>query len=85
VWLICWVIQIYIIVCIVRVALSWLDLQGGGTIFASIGTIAYSVTEPVFRMVRSRMPKMGDLPVDLSPAIVIIGLGVLREIICSLG
>lgn len=84
-WLICWAIQIYILVCIIRVVLSWLDMGDSGTIFASIGTISWSLTEPVFRMVRSRMPRIGDLPIDFSPAIVILTLGLLREVVCSLG
>jgi uncharacterized protein YggT (Ycf19 family) len=84
VFLLCIVIQIYFVICIVRVIMSWLDMGGTGTILDSIGQVAIMLTEPLFRTVRNYLPRMGDLPIDLSPIVVFLALGVLRQIFCSL-
>jgi uncharacterized protein YggT (Ycf19 family) len=42
------------------------------------------LTEPLFGTVRRYMPQMGDLPIDLSPIVVFLALGFLRQIFCSL-
>jgi YggT family protein len=77
-------IQIYLVICVVRVIMSWLDMGGSGTIMDSIGQIAIMLTEPLFRTVRNYMPRMGDLPIDLSPLVVFLALGFLRTIVCGL-
>ena len=78
----CWFIQIYVIICVVRVVLSWVPLGDESGILGSISTIAYTVTEPLFNTIRRSIPAFGDLPIDLSPAIVILGLGILRQLFC---
>ena len=83
-FLLCLIIQIYFIICVVRVIMSWLDLGGSGTILDSIGQIAIMLTEPLFRTVRHYMPRMGDLPIDLSPIVVFLALAALRTIFCGL-
>lgn len=82
--LLCVLTEIYLVICVVRVIMSWLDMGGSGTILDSIGQIAIMLTEPLFRTVRQFMPRMGDLPIDLSPIIVFIALGFLRQIFCGL-
>jgi uncharacterized protein YggT (Ycf19 family) len=77
----CWLIQAYIIVCIVRVIMSFVPSQGESVV-STIGTITYSLTEPLFAFVRRGLPRVGDLPIDFSPAIVIFALGIIRTIIC---
>lgn len=49
----------------------------------AISTITYSLTEPLFATVRRGMPTVGDLPIDFSPAVVIIVLGLIRQVICG--
>lgn len=80
--LICILISVYLVICVVRVVISWLDMGGSGTILDSIGQIAIVLTEPVFASVRRYMPQMGDLPIDLSPLVVFLALGFLRQIFC---
>jgi uncharacterized protein YggT (Ycf19 family) len=82
--LVCILIQVYLVICVVRVVMSWLDMGGGGTILDSIGTFAVVLTEPLFATVRRYMPQMGDLPIDLSPLVVFLALGLLRQIVCSI-
>jgi len=84
VYLLCLLIQIYLVICVVRVIISWLNMSGSGSILDSIGQIAIVLTEPVFATVRRRMPQMGDLPIDLSPIVVFLVLGFLRQIFCGL-
>jgi len=76
------IVQGYLIICVIRIVMSWLDMGAGGSILSSIATISYALTEPVFATVRQYMPSMGDLPIDISPMIVILGLSLLRGLIC---
>jgi uncharacterized protein YggT (Ycf19 family) len=82
VFLICWIVQAYLVVCVVRVAMSWLDLGQGSGILTSIAQVSYLLTEPLFGMVRRSIPRIGDLPIDFSPMVVILVLGLLRAIVC---
>ena len=81
--LLCLIIQIYWIVIIVRIVFSFLpDLVETSPIFSAIQTAAYAATEPVFATVRKGMPRLGDLPIDLSPIVIFLVLGLLRSIVC---
>jgi uncharacterized protein YggT (Ycf19 family) len=81
--MLCIIIQVYLVICVVRIVMSWLAMDGGG-ILQSIGSISYALTEPLFATVRRYMPQMGDIPIDFSPLIVMLCLGFLQQIICSL-
>ena len=83
-YVLCILIQVYLVICVIRVIMSWLDMGGSGTILDSIGQIAIMLTEPVFATVRRYMPQMGDLPIDFSPIVIFLALGFLRQIFCSL-
>lgn len=80
----CIILKVYLIICVVRVVLSWLDLSGSGSIVDSFGQIAIMLTEPLFATVRRYMPQMGDLPIDFSPIVVFLALGFLQQIVCGL-
>lgn len=73
--------QLYIILCFISVILSWIPLQG--TSFEPVGNLVKSATEPLFGAVRKVMPSFGDIPIDFSPAVVIIGLTILKQIVCQ--
>lgn len=74
--LLCALFQVYFIVLIARIILSWFPVQPGTTL-ASIASIINDVTEPVLRPVRRLIPPLGMF--DLSPLIVFIGLQVLMN------
>lgn len=74
--LLCALFQVYFIVLIARIILSWFPVQPGTTL-ASIASIIYDVTEPVLGPVRRLIPPLGMF--DLSPLIVFIGLQILRN------
>lgn len=74
--LLCALFQVYFIVLIARIILSWFPVQPGTTI-ASIASIIHDVTEPVLGPVRRLIPPLGMF--DLSPLIVFIGLQILMR------
>lgn len=74
-------LQAYLVICVIRVALSWLGSMNDNPILSFVSTITYALTEPVFATVRRALPPMGDLPFDLSPMIVIFGIYVLQALI----
>ena len=82
--LICWVVQIYLIICIVRVIFSWIDVGGQQSWLSAISMLAHTLTEPLFASVRNILPRPGDLPIDLAPTVIILILLFLRGIVCAL-
>jgi YggT family protein len=78
--LLCSLIDVYYIVLIARVILSWFPMQPG-TAMASIGSIIYQLTEPVMGPVRRIIPSVGMI--DISPIVVFFGLRILQSAICS--
>jgi len=79
--LLCLIVTGYLIVCVLRIIFSWIPAEPG-TMFSMVSAIAHSLTEPVFQPIRRIIPRPGDLPLDLSPAIVILVLTFLRGIFC---
>lgn len=78
--LICSLIQLYVIVIIVGVLLSWFPTQPGSGI-AQLRELIGRVTDPVMLPVRRAVgASFGGL--DFSPIIVIIGLQVIAGILC---
>ena len=78
--LLCSLIDVYYIVLLARVILSWFPMQPG-TAMASIGSIIYQLTEPVMGPVRRIIPSIGMI--DISPLVVFFGLRILQSAICS--
>ncbi|MFZ9230270.1 MAG: YggT family protein [Acidimicrobiia bacterium] len=66
-------IQIYSMLILVRVILSWFPSRGGA--LDSVRDWTVRLTEPVLGPVRRMLPAMGGL--DLSPVLVLIVLNVL--------
>jgi YggT family protein len=78
--LLCSLIDVYYIILLARVILSWFPLQPG-TAMASIASIIFQVTEPVMGPVRRIIPTVGMI--DISPIVVFFGLRILQSAICS--
>ena len=76
--ILCALLQVYFIVLIARIILSWFPVQPGTTI-ASIASVLYDLTEPVLGPVRRMIPSIGML--DLSPLVVFFGLQILQQVI----
>lgn len=78
--LVCALLQVYFVVLIARIILSWFP-QRPGSALSSITSVIFSVTEPVLGPLRRVIPPLGMF--DLSPLIVFIGLQILQRAICS--
>jgi YggT family protein len=78
--LICWLLQLYVFVLLVRIVLSWFPLEPGGAM-ATVNGYLRAVTDPVLDPVRRLLPRVGML--DLSPLVVLIVIQVVQAIICG--
>jgi YggT family protein len=78
--LICWLLQLYVFVLLVRIVLSWFPIEPGGAM-ATVNGYLRAVTDPVLDPVRRLLPRVGML--DLSPLVVLIVIQVVQAIICG--
>ena len=84
--LICTLIDVYVLVIIIRLFMSWVP-PTPGTTYQTIYDGFVTVTEPVLAPIRAILPplSMGMMRLDLSPLLVIVGLRLLTRIICEGG
>lgn len=82
--LVCALLQVYVFAIFGRIVLSWFPLSPGGAM-ASIFSFLFSVTEPVLGPVRRLLPpvRLGGMGLDFSPIIVLFGVQILAQAICS--
>ncbi len=81
--LICQLLLLYLLAIFVRVVLSWFPLNPNGSM-ATVAGFFYMVTDPVMNPVRRILPtaRFGGMALDFSPIIVIVGIQIIRGIIC---
>lgn len=79
---ICLLITIYVIVIFVRIVLTWFPLDPDGGM-ATVAGFLFVVTDPVLGPIRRALPplRVGNVAMDLSPIIVLIGLRILQSVI----
>ena len=82
--IVCSLIQIYILLLVVRVVMSWFPISPNGPAETVAGFL-YMVTDPVLVPLRRLLPpvRMGAMALDLSPIVAFFALTVLRGILCS--
>jgi YggT family protein len=80
--IICFLLQVYLLVMIGRIVLSWFPISGTGAM-AGVQRFLYTVTEPVLAPLRSLLPpvRFGAAGIDLSPIIVFFGINILLAIL----
>ena len=78
--LLCALLTVYWLVVLARVLMSWFPIRPG-TPVASVYVLLRDLTEPVLAPLRRVIPPVGML--DMSSLVLIIGLAILRGIICS--
>ena len=75
-WLINTIIEIYIMLLIAQVILSWLTafnvINTRNRFVYFVGDFLYRITEPALKPIRRILPKLGGI--DISPVVLILGL-----------
>ncbi len=82
--ILCYLVQLYVLVIFVRVVLSWFPISPGG-LMASAHSFVLRLTEPILGPVRRALPpvRIGAMGLDLSPIIVLLFIQIiLVRIIC---
>ncbi len=69
------IIDVYLLIVLIRVVLSWVNVGAPNQLVS----IIYSVTEPVLEPIRRVVPNFGGM--DLSPMILIMGIFFIRNIL----
>lgn len=82
--IICTALLLYLIAVFGRIILSWFPLDPNG-FGATLAGFLYMVTDPILGPLRRNIPpvRLGAVALDLSPIIVIFGIGILRSSICG--
>ncbi len=80
--LICIALQLFMILIFARVILSWFPPTGG--VIDQIQNLVITSTEWIMGPLRRVIPpvRLGAAALDLSPLIVLLGITVLRSILC---
>ena len=73
-------IDIYLLLLIGRILLSWFPISPESPL-SGVFSFLYRITEPVLGPIRRMLPPigMGGMALDLSPIIVIFGLEILKN------
>ena len=82
--IVCLLLQLYLVAIFVRIVLSWFPLDPNG-FMATVAGFLYVITDPVLAPLRRAVPavRLGNVALDLSPIIVIIGIQVLIGFLCG--
>jgi YggT family protein len=76
--IVCFFLQLYLLILIGRIVLSWFPMSSGGAM-SSVQRFLYGLTEPVLAPIRALLPpvRFGAMGIDLSPIIVFFGLSII--------
>ena len=80
--LLCAFLQIYFLVLIGRIILSWFPVQPG-TAMASISSVLFELTEPLLGPLRRVIPPLGMF--DLSPLVAFLGIQIIQGAVLGCG
>lgn len=81
--IVCLAISAYTLIILVRIVLTWFPLDPDGAM-ATVAGFLFMITDPVLGPLRRALPavRLGSVSLDLSPIIVLVGLGILQSAIC---
>ena len=71
-----WALQVYQLVLLARVLMSWIPNLDPNN---PIARFLYQATEPVLAPIRNALPPLGGI--DLSPLVVFLGISVLMQLV----
>ena len=80
--LICLLLDVFVVVIFVRIILSW--FPPGSGFLETAQRIVFDATEWIMGPLRRVIPpvRLGAAALDLSPLIILLGISVLRGVIC---
>lgn len=80
--LICVLLQLFVVVIFIRIILSW--FPAGSGFMATAQRLVFDATEWIMGPLRRVIPpvRLGAAALDLSPLIILLGISVLRGVIC---
>ena len=83
-FVVCSVLNLYALIVLAAIVMSWFPLQPGGAA-ASVYGVLFRLTEPVLGPIRRTIPpvRIGGFGLDLSPFIVIVGIRIIGAFICN--
>jgi YggT family protein len=72
------ILQLYLLLLLGRIALSWFPVSPDGAM-ARVQRFLFAVTEPVLAPIRALLPpvRFGATGIDLSPLILLFGLSII--------
>ena len=81
--LICLALQLFVILIFVRIILRWFPAREG--LFMTVQQCVFSATVWAMGPLRRMIPpvRLGAAAMDLSPLVLLVGISLLRGIICS--
>lgn len=82
--ILCWVLQVYVLVLFARIILSWFPISPGSAL-AGVHDFLRRLTDPVLEPLRKVIPPVGGggVAIDLSPIIVFLVIQLLlRPLVC---
>lgn len=82
--LICALLRIYVYLVIARVILSWVRVPGHHPVGRMVETLSKFVDPPLRYIGRALPPiPIGSIRLDLSPLVLIVGIGLITGILCG--
>ena len=80
---ICALIDLYVLILFGRIILSFFEVPSDHPV-GRIRSVLASLTDPVLIPLRRMIPtvRMGPAALDLSPLVVLLGLSLLRRLVC---
>jgi YggT family protein len=76
--ILCALINLYVLAIFGFIILSWFPLTPGGVAYRIFGYLR-AVVDPVLTPLRRILPRLG--PLDISPIILILGIGILSRLV----
>ena len=80
----CLLLQIYSLLILVRVVVSWFPISPDGSAAIISGFLSFA-TDPLLRPLRKVLPpiRFGSALMDLSPIVAFFGIALLQNFICA--
>jgi YggT family protein len=81
--IVCIGLDLYVLILFAAIIMSWFPLEPGSAMAGVYGFLL-RLTEPVLGPIRRTIPavRIGGFGLDLSPFIVIIGIRIIRALVC---